>query len=313
MKPLRSGDTVGIVSPASRADEAIYSPLRNFFESRGFPVKLFGREAPAFGKMAATDLVRARAVEDAFGDHEVRAVLCTRGGYGSGRLLDILNLNQIAANPKIFIGYSDITNLLVTFRTVCGLYPFHGPMAVDLLTKSDPWTIEHFFSTLAGEFSGYYLDRRDFQPIRCGVARGRLLGGNISILESMIGTGAFHADEPTILLLEDVGEFMFRLDRALVHFHRVGIFDNVTGVIFSDMRLNDRGPDNSLGIELEELIRMHFDEFTGPVAIDLPFGHTQQQMTMPLGAHTMLSVESDRLRLCFSDFWSTTKTAAKAA
>jgi muramoyltetrapeptide carboxypeptidase len=313
MKPLQTGDTIGIVSPASRPQDELYDQTQNFFEARGFRVKVFAELGERFGRMAGSDASRARNLEQAFRDPEVAMILCTRGGYGSGRLLDELDYDLVARSDKALIGYSDITNLLISTSRNSGLRPFHGPMATDLVGKRDAWSTEHFFDVLMGRTASYTLGTSDFGPIREGRAKGRLFGGNITIIESLLGTSDLTAKEPRILFLEDVGEFMFRLDRSLVHLKRAGFFENVVGIVFGDLKLSDRGADNSLGIGFEELLHMHFADFPGPIAIDLPCAHTQRQMTLPIGAAASLTVGQDELTLSFSDFWQPRSRAAIAA
>lgn len=313
MKPLMIGDTIGIISPASRPDDNVYVAAKSFFESRGFLVKVFDQPDGRFGRMAGDDHTRAANLERAFRDPEVKMILCVRGGYGSGRLLEKIDYELVRQSDKIFVGYSDITNLLISFSNGSGLRSFHGPMVTDLIGKEDDWSISNFFSVLMGENSSYHLYEDDFTPVHLGQAHGRLFGGNISIIESLLGTSNLNAAEPRILILEDVGEFMFRFDRALVHLKRAGMFENVSGIVFGDLNLKDRGPDNSLGIEFEELIEMHFSDFDGPIAIDLPCGHTKRQMTLPIGAATTLSVGPSEMLLSFSDFWQPKLRPAIAA
>lgn len=303
MKELRPDDTIGIVSPASAPDRKTYQFCQEFLESRGFRVKFFGRDAPPFGRMAASDRARLDNLHAAFRDPEVDAILCTRGGYGTIRLLDGLDYDLVRGAHKIFVGYSDITNLLVLFSAHAGLTPFHGPMLIDLMSREDAWTIERFFDLLMNRISGYELNRDDFQPLRNGAASGRLCGGNVTILESLTGTEPLRAEEPRILFLEDVGEYMYRLDRSLVHLKRCGLFENLAGVLLADMHLKDGHGDNSLGISLEELITMHFGDLGVPVAMDLPCGHTSRQMTLPVGVETTLEVTDSSLSLSFGKIW----------
>lgn len=302
MRPLRNGDTIGVVSPASAVDQSVFSQIRAAAEQRGYRIKVFGEHDASFGRMAADDARRAENLMRAFCDDEVAAVLCSRGGYGSGRILDLLDPSLMG--DKIFVGYSDVTNLLVHLHAHKGIVPFHGPMAADLIQKNDQDTIEWLFSMLEGSRFSYSLPPSEYSVIRTGVAEGKLYGGNISIFETLLGTNSVRVPEGAILLLEDVNEFMYALDRSLVHMTRAGVFSNASGIIFADLRLKDgMDRDNSLGLLLEEVLMTHFKGFAGPIAVGLPCGHTARQLTLPLGADTRLSVTHDCLDLGFSNFW----------
>jgi len=302
MKPLQEGDAIGIVSPASLAEARVYRMMAEIAEGNGFRLKVFGAGDVPFGRMSATDGRRLAHLREAFRDDDIRAVLCARGGYGSGRLLDIEDPDTF--RDKIFVGYSDVTNLLCHLGKHSGLIPFHGPMAADLIRNAGPLTHEWLFSTLRGERLSYGLERPAFQVFRSGTARGPVFGGNIAILETLLGTDSFEIPEGAILLLEDINVFMYALDRSLVHLRRAGVFDRVSGILFGGLGLRDGGDrDNSLGLLLDEVLDAHFGGFGGPVAYGLPFGHTVEQMTVPLGAPASLTVGQEELRLEFDDYW----------
>lgn len=302
MRPLAPGDTIAIVSPASTAERRVFSEFQDLAAEHGYATKVFGEFDEGFGRMAADDRRRAENLQAAFADDSVAAILCSRGGYGSGRLLDIID--PAAIRPKIFVGYSDVTSLILHLSATAGIIPFHGPMAADLIGNANQWTRERFFSMLAGERLSYSLERADFTPVREGVARGPIVGGNISIIESLLGTGSLSIPDGAVLLLEDVNEFMYSFDRALVHLRRAGVFDRISGLVIADMKIKDQGSrDNSLGLLLEEVIDSHFGAFEGPIALDMPCGHTDRKLTIPIGAQTTLTVGDTRLVLEFEDFW----------
>ncbi|WP_411892553.1 S66 peptidase family protein [Yoonia sp. SDW83-1] len=303
MRPLKVGDTIGLVSPASAPQDQIIPFANDFFPSRGYRVRHFGHEETSFGRMSAPDASRSEALKAAFDAPEVAAIMCTRGGYGSGRLIDKLDFTQIGANPKPFVGYSDITNLLMEFHVRLGMTTFHGPMVSDLHSKGDAWSIARMFDVLTGRANGYRLRSEDFACLIPGHASGRLIGGNLSILCAMAGTTKLAPDEDIVLLIEDVGEFMFRLDRCLVQLSRIGLLDRAKAILVADMKLKDRGDDNSLGFSLEEVFSEHFGPLGIPVAYDLPAGHTERQMTLPIGAWATVDVSRDTLNLSFPYLW----------
>lgn len=305
MRPLQPGDAIGVVSPASAADNDVISGFATLANQRGYRIKLFGG-GDRFGRMSASDAQRTRHLLDAFEDDSVAAIVAARGGYGSGRLLE--HINPKALNPKILVGYSDITNLLLHIQGQAGFPTFHGPMAIDLVQKRNQITIHSFFQTLEGKRCLYSLlkDKGEFTPIRTGVASGPMFGGNISILNALAGTSSLRVPDGAILILEDVNEFMYALDRSLVHLRRTGLFDRVTAILFADMRLRDGSDrDNSLGMLLEDVIEDHFRDFAGPIAVGLPCGHTQRQLTLPFGCPAQVEISDDALSLSFEDLWRT--------
>ncbi|SIT18457.1 muramoyltetrapeptide carboxypeptidase [Roseivivax lentus] len=303
MRPLAPGDTIGIVSPASAAQGTVYEDFSRIAESRGYSVKVFGETEPTFGRMTGSDRNRANSLIAAFEDDEVTAVICARGGYGSGRLLSHLDPSRV--KNKIFVGYSDITNLLVHLNTMCRITTFHGPMAADLAGKNDPDTMRWLFSFLEGKRLAYDLSTKDHRVFRSGEASGMVFGGNISTLETLIGTESWSMPEGAILFLEDTNEFMYSLDRSLVHLQRSGVFEKASAIIFADLQLKDASDrDNSIGFLLEELLEIHFGDFSGPIIFDAPCGHTQRQMTIPLGVQARLEAAHDGSRLEFENFWN---------
>ncbi|MEO1542567.1 MAG: LD-carboxypeptidase [Pseudomonadota bacterium] len=312
MRPLYKDDVIGVVSPASSAELSVFKTMKEIAEQQGFRLKVFGAGEVNFGRMSATDERRLMHLRDAFHDEEVRAVVCARGGYGSGRLLK--SIQPDLAKDKIFVGYSDATNLLLHLNKHAGIIPFHGPMVSDLAQKQDPRSIEWFFSTLKGERLSYTLSPQDFTLMRAGKACGPVFGGNISTIETLVGTDSLTVPEGAILMLEDVNEFMYKFDRALVHLDRAGFFDNAAGIIFGDLRLkDDMNRDNSLGLLLEEVLDVHFGKFNGPVVYKLPCGHTAQQMTLPIGTSATLDARTDQLKLEYDDFWDRTAVDTIAA
>ncbi len=307
MRPLQHGDTIGIISPAfgMSPDEldAIQSALQGF----GFNSKTFGRNDAALGRLAADDATRAANMQAAFDDNDVAAIICARGGYGSVRMLDHLDFGRIAAQPKPFVGYSDATTLLKHLADHADLVCFHGLMGIDFISKDCAASKDVFFDVITGSTTILTVAPGSFTALQCGTARGTLSGGNITVLESLMGAHFKPFAKPAILLLEDVGEFAYRLDRTLWHFRREGLLDGVTGVIFSDLKLLDDCEPNSLGIALQDVIEEHFGHIDGPIVIDMPCGHTQSQLTLPLGLEVELTVSPERATVDFADLWNVSR------
>ena len=302
MRPVRPGDTIGIVSPASAVEPGELDQIAACLARLGYRSRIFGRDDRCYGRLAADDATRARNVEAAFADESVAAVLCARGGYGSIRIIDRIDYAGIARNAKPFIGYSDITALIDSLVNRAGMVCFHGPMGIDLVGKGNARSIAKLRSVIGGAARRIDLRPKDFSAYRTGAAAGILKGGNIATLESILPS-AGHDDRPAILLLEDTVEYAYRLDRSLHHLRRAGYFDNVVGLILADFRLKDDGPENSLGLPLFEIIDSHFASFAGPIALNVPCGHTDFQLTIPLGCEARLRVGEDRMSLGFGTLW----------
>ncbi len=312
MRPIRRGDTIALVSPASRAEETVFAEITHILANRGYKTKRYGGPGLGIGRFAASDDDRARHLIDAFEDPDVNLVLSARGGYGSGRILEMLDVTKIT--EKAFVGYSDVSSLLLHLNAKAKLTTFHGPMASDLTVKANPQSLEWFFSMLEGQRQEYVLCDDDFLAHRTGTAAGPVWGGNISMIESLLGTDSIQVPDNAIVLLEDVNEFMYAFDRSMVHLKRAGIFDKASAILLADLNLKDAGDrDNSLGLLQEEVIEMNFEGFSGPIAYGLPCGHTERQMTLPIGAQAHLSVTEQKLELSFNDFWKPTTNEALAA
>ena len=217
-KRLKIGDLIGIISPASAPNDLFKIEKGvNYLEGLGYRVKVGKSSGISHGYLAGTDDQRIKDLHDMFSDKEVQAIICTRGGYGSPRLVDKIDYKIIARNPKIFVGYSDITALQMAFLEKTGLLTFAGPMlAVDLYNSISPFTEEMFWKLLTSnkkfgriEFPG----NEKIFPVVKGIAKGRLIGGNLATFLSLAGTQYLPDLKNKILLLEEVSEAPYRVDR----------------------------------------------------------------------------------------------------
>lgn len=235
---LKRGDTIGLVCPSSPTTKEKVVKSVEFMQDLGFDVKL-GRSCwcELNGYLAGDACLRAEDINRMFADDTVKAIFCIRGGYGSSQIMNLLNYDMIRKHPKIFVGYSDITNLLSAFFQLCGFITFHGPMvASNFLQHFDPYTEESLWRALfMGESLTFQNPKgRELTVVREGCAEGLLVGGNLSLITSQIGT--FYAPDfrGKILFLEEVGETVPRIGRMLDQLWLTGIIGQIKGVLLGD-------------------------------------------------------------------------------
>lgn len=297
LKPqaLKKGDVIGIISPASSPDD--FSRIEkgiSYLESLGYKVKLGKHIYKRFGYLSATDDERAEDLNKMFADREVRAIFCVRGGYGTPRILDKIDYNIIKRNPKIFVGYSDITALQLAIFKKTGLITFSGPMlAVDMYSDFDPYAEEFFWKILTAKSKKIEIKNPDgveLIVLRHGVATGTLLGGNLSLLASIIGTKFQPNFKDSILVIEDIGEEPYRIDRYLSQLKNAGILNRINGCIigqFTDCVAKE--PEKSL--TLEQIFNDYFGSLKIPVVSNLSYGHIPRKITLPIGANVKIDTK----------------------
>lgn len=300
---LTPGDTLGIVAPASAPpDPKAIDRGVAALEALGFKVKLAPNVRRRHGYLAGSDRERAGDLMRMFTDRRVNGILCVRGGYGTARLLPQLDYKLIRANAKIFVGYSDITSLHCAFLTQAGLVSFHGPMLnSDFIHPAMPeFTRKSFNRVLStpaeGDArkpisisSGYR--RQTVKVLRGGVARGQLIGGNLAILCTLLGTPWLPDFKGRILFLEDVGEAPFRFDRMLTHLLNGDLLQQVAGVAIG-LNADCEDPKAKTSREyrqtLEEVFKERLLPLKVPVVVGLPFGHVPHNATLPVGVRAVL-------------------------
>lgn len=245
------------------------------------------------GYLAGSDLLRVQDIHDMFTDARVGAVLCTRGGYGAGRLLDRIDYDLIRAHPKILVGFSDVTALSMAMLTRSGLLTFHGPMVAAEFGDSPTELAEYaFWNTLTQGVSQRVLSLGDEGSLRDGVAEGTLIGGNLAVFASLVGTPYLPDPSGCILFLEDVGENTYRLDRMLLQLKHAGILRAVAGVVLGSFSAI---PEDTPDRELETVLREYLSPLDVPVMTGFPFGHIPDKVTLPLGARVRLDTKKRQL------------------
>jgi len=287
LKPtaLRRGDLVGIVSPGAAVDDIDLNAGVRVLEAAGFRVRVGSAARRKHGYLAGTDEERRADLQAMFADPEVRAIVAARGGYGSGRLLPGFDLAAAVADPKIFVGHSDITFLLTALQEQARLVVFHGPMAAGLAHQ--PEAAVHLTAVLRGERPVWQHAAQSV--VQGGIAEGILSGGCLSILVAMLGTPWAPTTRDRILFLEEVNEKPYRIDRMLTQLRQAGLFDQVAGVVFGEMAGCVAGPNER--VTVRDVIAEAFAAAPYPVAFGLPSGHGRGILTLPFGVRARLAGE----------------------
>jgi muramoyltetrapeptide carboxypeptidase len=302
---LEPGDRVGIVLPASPPPSAANVDLyAAAVEGLGFKPVLAPHLRGRLGYLAGSDRQRAGDLMKLFADPKIKAILCARGGYGCTRILPLLDFKLIRKNPKILVGYSDITALQLALLAQANLVSFHGPMVnSDFIKPSLPeFTRQGWLRTLTqAKAPGSLLTklaRPQLLTIRPGVATGRLVGGNLSMLCSLVGTPYLPDFKKRILFLEDLNEAPYRIDRMLTQLLNAGLLQQVAGVAIGQCRdcLDPRARDSK---EYRQTVEEVFTERLRPLGIPavlgLPFGHVELNATLPQGIRARLDANQPDL------------------
>jgi muramoyltetrapeptide carboxypeptidase len=288
-KRLVKGDLIGIISPASSPKEiSLIESGVIYLEGIGYRVETGKNVGKYQGYLAGSDEERLSDLHYMFRKKEVKAIFCLRGGYGSGRLLDKIDYNLIKKNPKIFVGYSDITALQLSFFKNTGLITFAGPMvAVDFSSDVSKYTEEMFWRLLTStkKYGKIKLpNNENILGLTKGNASGRVIGGNLSTVVSIIGTRYFPDFKDKILLLEDVGEMPYKLDRMLNQLRLNQIFEKVKGIILGSFIDCIEHDPNKKTLTLGEVADHYFSKLKKPVIYNFKHGHIKDFVTVPIGA-----------------------------
>ena len=295
-KKLKFGDTLGFIAPsgAVRTEGAIERAVQET-ERMGFKVKLGESAGKKYGYLSGTDELRARDINAMFADDEVDAIVCLRGGYGAMRLMDKIDYDLIARHPKIFVGFSDITALHIALLNRCGLATFHGPMAAANWAGKplDDFSRDSMYRSLmnavpAGELSNPPEYPR--QMVNPGQAEGLLVGGNLMLIASSLGTPWEIDTKGRIIFIEEVGERTYCVDRMLTQLRLAGKFDECAGVVFGDFAdCPVEYPE--FGLTLEEIIREVVAPCGKPIFTGLRCGHCTPKLTLPFGVKCRMDAE----------------------
>ncbi len=304
-KRLVEGQTVAVVAPASVTYESLQLQLAlEALQAMGLKAKVGDHVMDRFGYLAGHDRDRAADINAAFTDPEVDAVFALRGGWGASRLLPFIDFDAIRENPKIILGYSDITSLLNAIYARAGVVTFHGP---NLMSRWSEFTYQSMRDVLVEARPARYSNPVDLdgelvarqnriQTIVPGRAEGHLIGGNLTLMSALLGTPYLPRFDNAILFLEDVGEAIYRVDRMLTQLRLSGHLQKVLGIVFG--HFTGVKPSPGLGnFALMDILKQHCEPLGVPCYFGAMIGHVDQQSTVPVGGRARMDASTGILEL----------------
>ena len=291
---LDRGDTFGIVCPAGFMPFEKAERCIQILQSWGFRLKigktLGGNSSNYF---SADDETRLADFQQMLDDEEVKAILCARGGYGIGRIIDKINFKKFRKNPKWIIGYSDVTVLHAHIYSNYKISSLHSPMAAAFNDGENEY-VQSIRLALTGTLASYEVNTHAFN--RIGKAKGELVGGNLALLAHLAGTSSDFKTKNRILFIEDVGEYLYNIDRMLYQLKRNGKFDKLAGLIIGGFTDN-KDTERPFGKTADEIIRDVFSEFDYPISFGFPVSHERENYALKIGVQYSLGVGTDKVTL----------------
>ncbi|QDU57587.1 S66 peptidase family protein [Aeoliella mucimassa] len=317
-KALQPGDTIAIVAPASPLDRERLVRAKQRLTELGFKVRMPDEVFRANDYLAGSDQRRAEELMDAFTDPEIDAIFPGTGGYGTTRILDLLDFEEIGKHPKIMIGFSDITALHIAIHQRTGLVTFHSPVpewGLGSPEKLAPFADHYFWRALLAEkysvpedpnmwSKGYAIEVTSGHPevpaptiLVTGKGTGRVIGGNLSLVHALMGTPYEVETKGRILFLEDVGEAPYRVDRMLQTLKSAGKLDDLAGVVLGSFTRRKNEDTDGEEISIDDVFHDFFSDADYPVLMNFPAGHQRNNGTIPMGVLAELDATNKRLTL----------------
>jgi len=307
--PLRQNSTIGIVSPSYWLDEKVLKKTAKFFKDLGYNIEIGKSNSLQWGPFAGTPQERADALHRMFIDPKIDAIMCARGGYGANRVLPLLDYDLIQKNPKIFIGYSDITAYLTSITQRTSLVTFHGPM---LTTYKRSWVNYNYNlmnKVLKGEknITIQTPTTTKSRILKVGTAFGPLWGGNMSLLINRLGTTDALDTNGVILFLEDIDEYLYSFERMLVQMRTAGMFDKIKGLIIGELK-DMKDQEVKFGRNTDQIILDICGDLDIPIISNSPCGHGKYQATLPISIKTEIDTTKKDASITIIDSAVNTET-----
>jgi len=295
---LRPGARIGIVNPAYWLESGRLQRAVDVFKDLGYELVLGKSTRLRENQCAGTPEERAEDLMAMFKDSSIDAIVCARGGYGGNRVLPLLDYDIIRANPKIFIGYSDITGFLTSFAQKSGLIGFHGPMLTTYGKRTRQYNLDTFHEVLSGR-DGISIMSVEACQARClkpGVATGPLWGGNLTLVNERLGTVDQIDTAGSILFLEDIDEKFYAFDRMMLHLKRSGSLDNIRGLVIGEMlEIGDNKV--PFGKTTDEIVLDICADLDIPIISNFPCGHGDYQATLPISHVVEIHADDEGCRI----------------
>ncbi len=293
---LKVGDTVGLISPAGVVDQKTVDEFTEILSELGLNVKLGKHILDRYGYLAGKDTNRAADVNAMFADTSVQGIFTMAGGWGCNRILPLLDYNLIRQNPKIIMGFSDVTSLILAIYARSGIITFHGPLATSTWNQ---FSVEHVRRIL---FDGeamilINLLTTPVERITSGKGRGGLVGGNLSLVTALVGSNYLPDWDKKILFVEEVREDVYRVDRMLTQLKLAGILDKISGFIFGQCTKCTAGEDNEPSLTLQEVLSDHIKPLGIPAWYGSMIGHIPDKFTLPLGVEVEIDADLGVIRM----------------
>ncbi|MGD7044557.1 S66 peptidase family protein [Jeotgalibacillus proteolyticus] len=297
-KKLKRGDTVGIIAPASPPNQSNLEKSLSFLKELGVNVKMGKHVNEVNGYLAGSDGERLEDLHAMFQDPSVQAIICAGGGYGTARIASAVDYELIKRNPKIFWGYSDITFLHTAIRQQTGLVTFHGPMLASDVGKEEFHALsKKMFYQLFEPMELHYSE--EISPLEVlaeGERIGEIVGGNLSLIQSSLGTPFELETEGKLLFIEDIDEEPYRIDAMLNQLSMAGKLQQACGIIVGDFK-NAVPTNEKPSLSLEEVLEHYLGKLETPVIKGFKIGHCEPHFSIPLGAKAKLSARSKTLTI----------------
>jgi len=293
---LRKGSTLGLIAPASPIyEEEVFNNMLQTLRQKGFKLKTGAHATKKYGYLAGRDEERVSDLHDMFANEEVDGILCIRGGWGSNRILPMIDYELIKNNPKVFCGFSDITSLHLAIRKKTGLVTFHGPVGKSEWNK---FTWQHFKTVVMdGEKDHIKIpaQKKQYAFTICeGEAEGILMGGNLTVLTATLGSEFIPEWENVILFLEDIGEPVYKIDRMLTQLKLNGILNRISGFVFGQCTECEAG-ENSLSFK--QVMDHHIKPLGIPAFSGAMIGHEENNATLPFGIKAAINADRHSISL----------------
>jgi muramoyltetrapeptide carboxypeptidase len=298
---LKPGDTIAIIAPAGYPNPADLKLAAQRLKNHGYDVYIHPQCRLHRGYLAGNDKTRAQALMQVFVDKRIKAIFAARGGYGCQRILKYLDLDIIKANPKIFVGYSDLTVLLHAFNQQ-GLITFHGPMpAIDFSGRAYLFGLTNLLRVISGNDIPIELQNPlaegKFKVYHKGEAEGVLTGGNLSLLSKLAGTSFMPSFKDKLVFIEDLNEKIYRIDSYLAHLFMTTDIAKAAGFIFAPLYGCKIGKNPRFDLTLSQVLDDYFDDLKVPIITNVACGHGNQNLTLPIGIKAVIDTGKLRFKL----------------